>query len=137
MRSEVIRRSTSGGDLSRRNGHSNGQYDNGTSNGHHSDGSSSGRGSALRQIALVELDPTDTNIKVVIRDGHIIAGEDTLPYKNFKKSQTDLNRPNNDRSLLGRYFFRGKINTNVENSRINLCPFGLNVNFYSNFYEAA
>lgn len=31
---------------------------------------------------LVQIDPKDTNIKVIIRNGHIVAGQETLPFKN-------------------------------------------------------
>lgn len=90
MRSEV-----KGSDSSAGNGHAGGQRQNGTFNGHHHHQSERGGGSnghgngrLQREIALYELDPKDRNIKVVIRNGHIVEGEDTLPFRHFKKTRT-------------------------------------------------
>jgi hypothetical protein len=62
----------------------NGHLENGNGQQHnlHQNGNGNVSGHLHSQHHLVELNPRDHDIKVVIRNGRIVAGEETLPFKN-------------------------------------------------------
>lgn len=73
--------------------------DQGGGSGGHGGGGRSSRcstSSSQREIVLYELDAKDKSINVVIKNGHIVAGEDTLPFRRLRGSQAHLNQLGND-----------------------------------------
>jgi len=79
------------------NGVTNGSNGRNGTNGHHHNHQSS---------SLVELNPKDHHdIKVVIRNGRIVAGEDTLPFKKNRMGKLD--------SIISRVIFNTRLLRNL------------------------